>query len=118
MSIRTERLKEAVHIIASEEILQFSREYDHDHGIIAVLDVRISPDKSYADIFVHAQNGNDQELTRFLAPIGNNIHARISREIGLRKTPKIRFRKEQKQAAKKDILQTIRELDKQYGLSE
>lgn len=81
MSIRTERLKESVYIIASEEILNFTREYDHNHGVIAILGISISPDKSYADIFIHGQKGNDKELIHMLSPLAKDIHGRISREI-------------------------------------
>lgn len=55
MTIKTERLKESIHIISTEEIIQFTREFEHDHGIITVLDVQLSPDKNYADLIVHGQ---------------------------------------------------------------
>lgn len=117
MSIRTDRLKESIQIIANEVILEHTREYDHDHGIIAVVDVTLSADKAYADIMVFGQ-GDNKALTHFLAPSAAKIHTKISRELSLRKTPKIRFRIAKNQENKKDILTTIRELDAQYGLSQ
>lgn len=117
MTIQTNRLKESIQIIATEIILGFSREYEHDHGIIAVLDVILSPDKSYADIMVYGQ-GDNKNLVKFLAGTASDIHKKISRDLGLRKTPRIRFRIAKNQESKKDILDTIRELDEQYGLSE
>lgn len=55
MTIKTDRLKESIYIIASEEMLSYSREYEHEHGIITILDVVLSPDKNYADLQVHGQ---------------------------------------------------------------
>ena len=80
MTIRTDRLSECIRTFAIEEILAFSRDYEHSHGIISVLEVIISSDKSYADIMAHGQ-GDDKELTQFLSPIAGNIHTRISREL-------------------------------------
>lgn len=117
MTIQSERLKESIFIIASEEILRFTQEYDHPYGIVALTDVCISPDRSYADLHVDGQE-SWKDLPKFLTPLATPIHLRISRELGLRKTPRIRFRKAKPQEQKKDILTTIRELDEQYGLSQ
>lgn len=117
MTIRTDRLKDAIQTIANEHIVQFAREFDHDFGIIALIDVVLSPDKSYADLMVYGQ-GDNKELTRFLAPLAGKIHMQISRDLELRKTPRIRFRVAKNQENKKDILATIAELDAKYGLSQ
>lgn len=117
MSIHTERLRESIHQIATESILSHMREYDHPHGIVSVVEVRISPDKQYADVFTTAQHLS-KELPRLLAPLASVIHKRISTELWLRKTPRIRFREQKSHTDKKDILQTIQELDAQYGLSQ
>jgi len=117
MTIRSERLRESIFIIASEEILDFSREYEHPHGIIALVDVKLSPDKAYIDLFVDGHE-HKKDIPNFLAPLAPKIHLRVSRELGLRKTPRVRFRKVKPQENKKDILTTLRELDEQYGLSQ
>ncbi len=116
MTIKTDRLSESIRIIATEETLAHSRDYEHNHGIISVLEVIISSDKSYADIMVHGQ-WDDKELTQFLAPIANTIHTRISRDLGLRRTPRIRFRIAKNTNGKADILSIINQLDLKYGLS-
>jgi ribosome-binding factor A len=116
MTIRSDRLSECIRTIAIWEILSYSRDYEHTHGIISVLEIVVSSDKSYADIMVHGQ-WDDKELTSFLAPIAGVIHTRISRELGLRRTPRIRFRVAKNIDKKGDILSLIQELDKQYGLS-
>jgi len=116
MTIRTDRLTESIRTIAIDEILTFSRDYEHDFWIISVLSVIISSDKSYADIMVHGQ-WDDKELTQFLAPISGIIHTRISRELWLRRTPRIRFRVAKNINNTADILSVINQLDQQYGLS-
>lgn len=116
MTIKTERLKESIKTLGTEAILQYTREFDNPHGIIAVTDVVISPDKSYADFYVHGQ-WDDKELTKFLSHISRDIHIKISEELALRKTPRIRFRIAKNAIVGKDILTTIKELDEQYGLS-
>ncbi len=117
MTIKTDRLSESIRIIATEEILSHSRDYEHNHGIISVIEVILSSDKSYADVMIHGQ-WDDKELTHFVAPIAGNIHGRVSRELGLRRTPKIRFRVAKNINGKADILSIINQLDRQYGLSQ
>ncbi len=117
MTIKTDRLSESIRIIATEEILSHSRDYEHNHGIISVIEVILSSDKSYADVMLHGQ-WDDKELTHFVAPIASNIHTRVSRELGLRRTPKIRFRVAKNINGKADILSIINQLDRQYGLSQ
>jgi hypothetical protein len=55
MTIKTDRLSESIRIIATEEILSHSRDYEHNHGIISVIEVILSSDKSYADVMIHGQ---------------------------------------------------------------
>lgn len=116
MTIRSDRLSECIRTIAIWEILTYSRDYEHTHGIISVPEIVVSSDKSYADIMVHGQ-WDDKELTAFLSPIAGIIHTHISRELWLRRTPRIRFRVAKNIDKKGDILSLIQELDKQYGLS-
>lgn len=116
MSLYTERLRDAIWHISSETILQYAQEYDHPYGVIAVVDSILSRDFSYADIVVEAQN-ESASLPRFLSPLAREIHRKISRDLWLKKTPKIRFRTPKKSKTKKDVLELIQELDTQYGLS-
>ncbi len=116
MTIRADRLSESIRVLATEEILTFSRDYEHNHGIISVLEIVISADKSYADLMVHGQ-WDDKKLTQFLAPIAGMIHTRISRDLWMRRTPRIRFRVAKNINEKPDILSIINQLDLKYGLS-
>ena len=80
MTIHTDRLREAMRAIANEIILDHSRNFEHDHGIIALVDVVLSADKSYADFMVFGQ-GDNKELLHFLAPNAKTIHAKISKDL-------------------------------------
>lgn len=53
MTIRTDRLSESIRNLAITEILAFSRDHENAFGIISVLEVVISSDKSYADVMIH-----------------------------------------------------------------
>lgn len=116
MTIKSDRLKDAIKTLAYEEIVAFAQSIEHTHGIISLLDVVISSDKSYADLMVFGQ-GENKELPKFLSPISGRIYLKISKELALRKTPRIRFKVAKNAENKKDILTLIRELDEQYGLS-
>lgn len=91
MTIKTDRLKDSIAEIATNIIVPFSREFPHNFGIISLVDVVISPDKSYADLMVFSTE-NSKNLPKFLAPLAGKIHMKISSDLGLRKTPRIRFR--------------------------
>jgi ribosome-binding factor A len=71
---------------------------------------------SYADIFVQSQE-SVETLPKFLAPLAQKMHGKMGKEIGLRKTPKVRFRVKKEKRNSADILSIINELDKKYGLS-
>ncbi len=117
MKVRKERLAEMTRQIASEHIVHFCQEQNHDFGIISVIEVEISKDEEYADLYVHAQEHSDQ-VNKFLAPLSRKIEQSIAREFGLRRVPKIRFRTKKNHKNPTDILALINSLDKQYGLSE
>ena len=55
------------------------------------MSVRISPDFSYADVYVDSIF-NASELPKALAPIAGRLRTELSRKIGLHKAPIIRFR--------------------------
>lgn len=60
-------------------------------GIVSVVSVKVSPDFSYADVFVDSIF-NPTELPKALAPIAGGLRTELSRKIGLHKAPIIRFR--------------------------
>lgn len=117
MKIRTERLSHSIHSIASSEILTFSQEKDHNFWIISIIEVILSKDESYADVYVSSHE-DEENLPKFLAPSAKIIEHAIGKNLGIRRSPKIRFRIKKNLKSAGDILSLIHSLDKQYGLSE
>ena len=115
MSIRIERLSQAIQEMAIEKIIWFSREFDNDFGIISVYEVVVSTDYSYADIFVGSQN-NEKELPHFLAPIGDLLKKSIGKDLWIRKTPYIRFRLQKHKRSVDNTLKILHEIEQTYDL--
>ncbi len=66
-------------------------EQDEKFGIVSVVSVRVSPDLSYADVFVDSISAA-KDLPKALAPMAGSLRHELSRKIGLHKAPIIRFR--------------------------
>jgi ribosome-binding factor A len=119
MKLRHERLADIIRTIASEHIIQHLREYENTVGIVSIVEVEITPDEGYADIYVSSSEPSEEKgLPKLFAPLANSIAHRIGRDVGIRRAPIIRFRTAKKQKSTGDILSIINSLDKQYGLSE
>lgn len=119
MKLRHERLAEIIRSISSEHIILFSQEYDAIDWIISITDVDISTDEGYADIYVNSSNKDEEKtLPKVLAPLARDIMRDIGKNVGIRKSPQIRFKIKKKLKNNQDILSLINSLDKQYGLSE
>ena len=116
MTIHQDRVAEAIRTIASEEIIRFLEFSPHDFWVVSVTDIIVSRDGEYADLVVSCTE-NLEYLPKFLKELALPIHLRVSRDLGMRRTPKIRFRKMKNQKKPEDILSIINELDRQYGLS-
>ncbi len=116
MNLRQKRLADTLRQYASEDIQKFEEFHTHDFGIISVIEVEISPEYEYADIYVTSQS-NEKDLPHFLAPCANDTRKRIVKDFSLRKTPFLRYRVGKKQKNTSDILSLIHSLDTQYGLS-
>lgn len=115
MPHRSERLSQVIQSIASEIIIFSSQEYTHPYGIISVTDAEVTKDLKYADIYVHAQKEDDL-LAKFCSQFAPQIEKRIHQELGLRKTPTVRFRKKKEQKTSADILTLIDQEVTRYGL--
>lgn len=116
MNIRQSRLADAIRTYASEDILNLSQLRDHEFGIISVIRVEVSPDYSYADIYVMCQR-NQKLLPKFLAPTEQATRKRLAKDFSMRIIPNLRYRLDTKQKNSTDILSLIQSLDAQYGLS-
>ncbi len=118
MKLRHERLADIIRTIASEHIIQHLREYENTVGIVSIIEVEITPDEGYADIYVSSSEpAEEKSLPKLFAPLANSIAHRIGRDVGIRRAPIIRFRAPKKTKSGWDILSIINSLDKQYGLS-
>ncbi len=116
MNLRQSRLADAIRTYASEDILLYSQAREHTHGIISVVSVEVSPDYSYADIFVSCQK-DDKTLPKFLSPTESSIRKRLAKDFSMRIIPNLRYRVGKRGKNGNDILSLIQSLDAQYGLS-
>lgn len=116
MNLRQSRLADAIRSYASEDILTYSQIHEHHFGIISVNSVEVSPDYSYADIFVSCQE-NEKMLPKFLSSTEAITKKRIAKDFSLRKIPRLRYRVGKRKNSTNDILSLIQSLDTQYGLS-
>ncbi len=119
MKLRHQRLAEIIHAIASEHIIRYFQENENISGIVSITEVEITPDEWYVDIFVSSSEKEEEKnLPKILAPLANTIAHNIGKDIGIRRTPIIRFRVSKKTKSGNDILSLINSLDKKYGLSQ
>ncbi len=116
MNLRQKRLADSIRAYASEDIQKFEEFHDHDFGIISVVEVIVTPDYEYADIYISAQR-NEKELPHFVAKVASETRRRIVKDFSLRKTPLLRYKLGSKQKDTGNILSLIHSLDQQYGLS-
>ncbi len=54
MTIKRERLQETIREIASRHVTLWGQNFDHGFGIVSIIDVTLSPDRGYADIYLAA----------------------------------------------------------------
>lgn len=118
MSTKTDRFADAIYAIASPIILDYIRENEESFGIVSVLEIEITKDRSYADIFVTSTT-NDAGLPKFLAPLAHRIRHDIGQAIDTYKIPAIRFKRQKhNKEAEKSVYDLITELSNQYALRE
>ena len=77
--LRIDRLSEMIRTLASEKIILLANEYNHEFGIISVIDVVLSKDEEYADIYVTSSE-QAPDLTRFLAQFAHKIEQSMGKE--------------------------------------
>lgn len=117
MNLRQKRLADAIRNYSTEDILSYEQLQDHTFGIISVVEVEVSPDYSYADIYVSSSN-QEKLLPKFLSPCAQITRKRIGKDFSLRIIPNIRYKIGKKQRQTQDVLDIINSLDRQYGLSQ
>ncbi|MDD2916308.1 MAG: ribosome-binding factor A [Candidatus Gracilibacteria bacterium] len=115
MSTKTDRFAENILEITSPILLEYIREHGEEFGIVSIVKVIISKDRSYADIFVSATSHEDM-LPKKLAPLADRLRHDIGRQIQTYKIPQIRFKRIKNEIATRSVQDIINELSKQYGL--
>ena len=97
-------------------ILDHVRENDTSFGIVSLVQIEITKDRSYADIFVSSTE-NEEKLPKFLAPLAGEIRHAVGQWVATYKIPAIRFKRMPiNKAAEKSVYDLITELSNQYAL--
>lgn len=117
MSTKSDRFAETILTIASPVILEHIRDHAPEFGIVSITDVEITPDRSYADIYVCA-SANEAGLPKKLAPLADSLRHAIGKQVHTYKIPHIRFKRIKNQAVVNNVHDIINQLSKQYGLQE
>jgi ribosome-binding factor A len=95
-------------------------EQDEKFGIVSVVSVKVSPDLSYADVYVDSIS-SAKDLPKALAPVAGPLRSELSRKIGLHKAPIIRFRTkkemENETSPEERVLTILDEISKSHAAS-
>lgn len=116
MNLRQKRLADSIRAYVWADIQTLCEFRDHDFWVVSVIEVTISPDYEYADVYLSCQK-NEKDLPHFVAPTAEETRRRLVKDFSLRKTPHLRYKIGKKQKDTNDILSLIHSLDQQYGLS-
>lgn len=117
MSTKTDRFAETILTISSQTILEHIREHGEEFGIVSIVRVEISKDRSYADIYVSA-TANEPLLPKKLAPLADRLRHDIGKQVQTYKIPHIRFKRIKNEVTTRNVQDIINEISKQYGLHE
>ena len=109
---RQKKIQKNIRNIVSEFITQKLPDEDNIFGIINISDVILSPDGSYVDIKVSSFIKQDI-LCKTLAKSAYIIQKDIGKKIGLRMSPKVRFRYDDSGAIWAEVNEVISEIDKE-----
>lgn len=117
MSTKTDRFAETILTISSPIILEYIREHGEEFGIVSIVKVEISKDRSYADIYVSSVT-NEAILPKKLAPLADKLRHDIGKQVQTYKIPYIRFKRIKNEEVTKNVQDIINELSKQYDFRE
>lgn len=117
MSTKTDRFAETILTISSPIILEHVREHGEEFGIVSIVKVEISKDRSYADIYISATT-NEATLPKKLAPLADRLRHDIGKQVQTYKIPHIRFKRVKNEVVTRNVQDIINEISKQYGLHE
>lgn len=116
MTLRNDRLTDVIFSLASEEMFSYLREVEHPYGLVSVVKVTLSKDRSEAIIALKAEH-EQKEFIKFLEPIKNTIRRRLGKDFSLFKAPKIRFARATDEKEEVNLVSLIEELSAKYELN-
>lgn len=114
---RQKKIERNIRNIVSNFITRELPDEDNIFGIINISEIILSPDGSYVDIKVSSFVNQDL-LTKTLAKSAYLIQKYIGKKIGLRMSPKVRFRYDESGETWTDINKVISEIDKEIEILE
>lgn len=97
-------------------ILEYAADKQDYFWIVSVIEIKVSKDYSYADIYVTCQN-NQVELPRYLSQFSWELKSMIWRDMWARKSPTIRFKVSKNASWAQDVLSILSELWAKYDLN-
>ena len=109
---RQKKIEKIIRRITSDFISQELPDEDNLFGIINISEIKLSPDGSYVDIIVSSFIKQDI-LCKTLAKSAYIIQRHIGKEIGLRMSPKVRFRYDDTGRVGAEVNEVISEIDKE-----
>lgn len=111
--MKEDRLKKAESIskkIIREYIFENLQELSETFGIVSVVDVKISSELSYLDVFVSSLRDLDA-LPKALAPHAHEIERILGKKIEFIKVPRVRFRWDETLKNSSEIYSLLDSLD-------
>ncbi len=108
---RQKKIEKIIRNIVSEFITEKLPDEDNIFGIINISEIILSSDGSYVDIEV-SSFVKSELLTKTLAKSAYIIQRHIGKKIGLRMSPKVRFRYDESGEIWAEINEVISEIDK------
>lgn len=109
---RQKKIERNIRNIVSDFITWELPDEDNIFGIINISDIVLSPDGSYVDIKVSSFVKQDI-LCKTLAKSAYIIQKHIGKKIGLRMSPKVRFRYDNSGEIGAEVNEVITEIDKE-----
>jgi len=109
---RKKKIERNIRNIVSDFITWELPDEDNIFGIINISDIVLSPDGSYVDIKVSSFVKQDI-LCKTLAKSAYIIQKHIGKKIGLRMSPKVRFRYDNSGEIGAEVNEVITEIDKE-----
>ncbi len=110
--IKIDKIERTLKEVMTPEILQYVRENNEEFEIVTVVEVKISTDFNYVDIYLTSQQNQDK-LPKFLASFAPTLKKFLSKNMSLRKTPQIRFRIDKKVQETSKIYSLLDEIKKE-----